>query len=43
MILSLLAMHIYGRYALLRLRIAALSPAAQFAEADEKGDDDGDA
>jgi len=41
--LTLIAMHIYSRYALLRLRIAALSPAAQFMESDEKGDDDADA
>ena len=43
MLLSLIARHIYSRYALLRLRIAALSPAAQFTEASEKGDDDGEA
>lgn len=42
-ILSLTAMHIYSRYALLKLRIAALSPASQFTEAGKKGDDDGDA
>ena len=41
--LGFLVRHIYSRYALLRLRIAALSPAPQFMEAEEKGDDDGDA
>ncbi|MDO8586721.1 MAG: hypothetical protein Q7T82_06730 [Armatimonadota bacterium] len=37
--LMLTVMHIYSRYALLRLRMAALLPM----EADEKGDDDGHA
>ncbi|MCX6345396.1 MAG: hypothetical protein NT018_10060 [Armatimonadetes bacterium] len=41
--LTVIAMHIYSRYALLRLRIAALETAAQFTEADEKGEDNGDA
>lgn len=41
--LSLIVRHIYSKYALLRLRIAALSPAPQFTEADETGGDDGNA
>jgi len=41
--LGFLVKHIYSRYALLRLRLAALSPAPQFMAADERGDDDGDA